>query len=43
MNLWSISVDIMFYAFLSQNMLEQLVNCFTEAAAIKVMKKVFWK
>ena len=43
MNIWSISIDIMFYAFLSQNMLEQLVNCFTEAAAIKLRNKVFWK
>ena len=42
MNIWSISIDIMFYAFLSQNMLEQLVNCFTEAAAINSMSKKFY-
>ena len=43
MNIWSISIDTMFYAILSQNMLEQLVNCFTKAAAVKLMKKVFGK
>ena len=32
MNIWSISIDIMFYAFITQCGLEQLVNCFNEAA-----------